>query len=207
VQSDGRHALLAGLAASEALEALARQSGFSVKSVQTPTPPQDLATAGKGCARAVAGGGGWLPRSGGGTSGSSLCGGQIADLQRRSSSPLTRRRRTTLCLTGGGRRVLLFAPDLTLHRLQPQVVRAVLCQELEAPVAAEVAHLLKEAGVPWHVRRDADAILRERLSSACWLAAPTTQRHLAFAPRVYHTVLLLVGARTLFSTFCGSPGG
>jgi len=31
----------------EALEALARQSGFSVKSVQTPTPPQDLATAGK----------------------------------------------------------------------------------------------------------------------------------------------------------------
>jgi len=58
VQSDGvRHALLAGLAARRGAEALARRAAFSVKSVQTPTPPQDLATAGKDAL-----GGGWRRR-------------------------------------------------------------------------------------------------------------------------------------------------
>jgi len=67
----------------------------------------------------------WLPRSGGGNQWGFPCGGQSLICSAGPALPLTRRRRTTLLPTGGAARVLLFAPDLTLHRLQPQV--AVRC--------------------------------------------------------------------------------
>ena len=80
-----------------------------------------------------------------------------------------------LALLGGRRRaVSILGPDRVVHRLQPEVLCAALCQALEQPLAAEVTRLLGEAGVP--KRRQARAraaILRERLSpvriDGCWL--------------------------------------
>jgi ABC-type multidrug transport system, ATPase and permease components len=74
----------------------------------------------------------------------------------------------------GGERYPSLGPTLVVHRLWPGVVRAALCQKLEAPLVAEVEQLLDEVGVPARRRaRVRTAILRERLSQTqiggCWL--------------------------------------
>jgi hypothetical protein len=60
-----------------------------------------------------------------------------------------------------------------VHRLRCAVVCTALCRDLEAPLAAEVARLLVEAGVPTRRQvRPRVAILRERLGPrpiGCWL--------------------------------------
>ena len=71
-----------------------------------------------------------------------------------------------LALLGGRRRVVsILGPDRTVHRLQPEVICAALCQGLEQRLAARVDQVLSAANVP--KRRQARAraaIIRERLS-------------------------------------------
>jgi ATP-binding cassette subfamily B protein len=72
-----------------------------------------------------------------------------------------------LVLLGGRRRTVeLLGTDLVVHRLGTEVVRAVLCRKLEAPLALEVEQLLGKAGIPrqrW--ARARAAILRQRPSA------------------------------------------
>jgi ATP-binding cassette subfamily B protein len=78
-----------------------------------------------------------------------------------------------LAILKGGSRITVAAPDLSVRRLRPDVVREALCATLEAPLVEPLERLLAEAGVPTHRRaRARRAILREQLSQAriggCW---------------------------------------
>jgi hypothetical protein len=54
-----------------------------------------------------------------------------------------------LALLGGRRRgVSILGPDRTVHRLQPEVICAALCQGLEQRLAARVDQVLSAASVP-----------------------------------------------------------
>ena len=69
-------------------------------------------------------------------------------------------------LGGGSGMVSVLGPDLAIHRLRHAVVHAVLCRDLEAPLAAQVDELLVEAGVSARRQgRARAAILGEWLSS------------------------------------------
>jgi hypothetical protein len=69
-------------------------------------------------------------------------------------------------LGGGSGMVSVLGPDLVIHRLRRAVVRAVLCRDLEAPLAAQVDELLVEAGVSARRQgRARAAILGEWLGS------------------------------------------
>jgi len=68
----------------------------------------------------------------------------------------------------------VLTPQLTVQRLSTQTLAAALCEELEAPLAAEVDPLLETAGISKRRRKKVrDAIVRERLQSkqigGCWL--------------------------------------
>lgn len=161
----------------EAIEVLAHKSGLSTQSIESPSPPDGLALDDD---EAI---GKWIEAV-------ASCLGieaeptesPYADVEQlvRSAGPALLRipgedEPRFLALLKGGRRVVsLIGPDLAVHRLQSEAVRAALCGELEAPLVAEVDQLLAEAGVPERRRaRARTAILRERLGPAriggCWL--------------------------------------
>jgi ATP-binding cassette subfamily B protein len=105
-------------------------------------------------------------------------------------------------LSGRQRWVAVLGPDLVVHWLRLPVLRAALCQALEAPLTADVERLLADIGVPGRRRERArQAILDQRLSAEriadCWLlrlpaSAPFWQQmHHARLP---HRLLVLVGA-------------
>jgi ATP-binding cassette subfamily B protein len=83
-----------------------------------------------------------------------------------------------LALLGGGRQVTVLGPDHRVHQVRPAVVCTALCQNLEAPLLAEVERLLDTAGVAPRRRRGARAaILREQLGATwitgCWQLRPS----------------------------------
>ena len=51
-----------------------------------------------------------------------------------------------LALLGSGRKVAVLGPDHKVHHIQPSVVCTVLCRDIEAPLLAEVDHMLDTAG-------------------------------------------------------------
>ena len=71
-----------------------------------------------------------------------------------------------LAAVAGRRTVSVLGPDLQMHQIDSEVVRAAVCAELEAPVRAQVDQLLDAAQVPTRRRSQARAaILREMLSA------------------------------------------
>ncbi len=191
----------------EAMDALARKSGLVPRPVEIPTPPNGFAQAD---AEAL---GRWIEAAADclGLEAEPLEApyGEAEQLVRNAGPALLRLpgkdEPRFLALLDGQRMVSVLGPDLTVHRLQPEVVRTALCQALEAPVAAEVDRLLNEAGVPerrWSRARE--AILRELLSSerlaGSWLlrlppGAPFWQQlHQA---RLSRRLLALVGAHAV----------
>jgi len=121
----------------------------------------------------VAGGGGWPGSGGGRTVGSSpmrrstlICSAGPALRLPGEGEP-----RFLALLTGGGRRGVLFAPDLTLHRLQPQVVSGCCARSWKRRLQQRSLTCSKEAGVPWQRHADAgrDPARTAQLSSG-WLA-------------------------------------
>jgi ATP-binding cassette subfamily B protein len=107
-------------------------------------------------------------------------------------------------LSGRRRRVAILGPDLVVHWLRLSVLRAALCQALEAPLAADVERLLADIGVPGRSREWArQAMLGERLSAeriaGCWLlrlpAGASFWQQMRHA-RLPHRLLVLVGAHS-----------
>ena len=153
----------------EALAALARRADLSPNAVEILSPPAELFQQGDEVL------GRWL-RSAAGHLGleaepMEIPYGEVERVLPRAGPALLRLpgdgEPGVLALLGGGRgRVFLLGPDLIVHRLRRSVVRAALCRDLEAPLAAQVDRLLVEAGVPArrHARARA-AILREWLGS------------------------------------------
>jgi len=84
-----------------------------------------------------------------------------------------------LGLLGGDRhRITLLTPDLSMVRVRPEVLRAALCAEVEAPVAGGIERILTETGLRGARRmRARDVLLGELLASrrigGCWLLRPS----------------------------------
>lgn len=108
-------------------------------------------------------------------------------------------------LEGSRRTVTLLDPDLNQRRLPVTVVCAALRQPLEAPLVAEVDHLLDEVGVSGRRRTQArQVILRERLSSvrlqAGWLLRLQPGNNLKaqlYQARLPQRLLAFLGVYTL----------
>ena len=153
----------------EALEALAGTSGLAPRSVETPIPPEGLdRDDGEALGR-------WLEAAAEGlgleAEPVTVTYAEVEPFVRRAGPALLRLsgvgEARFLALLGSRRQaVAVLGPDLTVHRLRPAVVRAALCRDLEAPLAAEVDHVLGAAGVPRRqTARARAAMLRERLHS------------------------------------------
>jgi ATP-binding cassette subfamily B protein len=79
-----------------------------------------------------------------------------------------------LLLKSGWRQMVLIAPDLSIHRISPKLIRDILTDEFEAPLATPIEQLLTTVGVKEQRRiRAKTAILQEQLSEqkigGCWL--------------------------------------
>ncbi|MCI0407630.1 MAG: ABC transporter ATP-binding protein, partial [Acidobacteria bacterium] len=189
----------------EAIEALARKSGLTPRSVEIPTPPAGLTQGGSEALgqwiEAVANGLGFeaepveIPYA------------EVERLVQAAGPALLRlpgsgEARFLALLAGDG---AVLGPDWVVHRLRPAVIRAALCHTLEAPIVMEVDRILDEAGVSGRRRaRARAAILHQRLSLArlgnCWLfrlspgARLWRQARLANLPR---HLFIFLGAHTV----------
>ena len=68
-----------------------------------------------------------------------------------------------------GRTLTAVGPDRRLHRIHPEVIRAAICLEFEAPLAAEIDRSVNAIGLaPAKRARARTALLRERLASVCF---------------------------------------
>ncbi len=108
-------------------------------------------------------------------------------------------------LPSGSEAVRLLSPDLNAHRVDPEAVRAMLCQQIEKPLVAETEKLLEEAGVA-PARRPAalTVILRQQLAGmrigGCWLlrSAPSASIwRQAREARIPLRLLALLGAHAI----------
>jgi ATP-binding cassette subfamily B protein len=164
----------------QAVELLAQQSGFWSRSLETPDVPDVAGQAGNEFL------GRWLevvagqlglevePVESAYTEIEQLIRGAGPALLRLPDDPGKNEPRFLVLLKSSRGRVNLIGPDLTVHRVKPNQVRAAFCYELEAPRLAQIDRLLDEAGVPAERRtRVRQAILREQLGpaqlSAGWL--------------------------------------
>jgi ATP-binding cassette subfamily B protein len=190
----------------EAMETLARSSGFACKSIEALASPSGLALNGGDQL------GRWIEAA-------AHCFGLEAEPLEIRYTEVEQLVCTTapalLQLPGRGeprflllldekKIVTVIGPDLAVHHLQPAAVCTALCQELEAPLVTQVDRLLSDAGVP--ARRQAharEAIRRElfsteRLSRAWLLRLPPGSsfwRQLRQA-RLPQRLMVLAGAHT-----------
>ena len=202
----------------EALEALAQHSDLAPRGRESPVPPESLA---QDDAEAL---GAWIETA------AAWLGLEAEPVEApyaeaewfvRGAGPSLLRLpgagvpRFIALLSGPRRAVSVLGPDLVVHRLCPQAVRAARCRGLETPLPAEVDRLLTEVGVPGRRRERArQAILGERLSAerlgGCWLwrlpaSAPCWQQ--MRQARLPQRLLALVGAHAVQYCLWSSPGG
>ena len=190
----------------EALEVLASQSGLSPRMVKPPLPPQDLRQdSDEPLSR-------WL------TLAASSLGldieavmtpyTEVQWLVRGAGPALLRIPGTSephfLALLGSGRKVAVLGPDRKVHQVQSSVICTVLCRDIEAPLLAEVDHMLDTAGVPLRRRGARAAILREQLGATwitgCWrlrLSRHASLWRQARSRRLPQRLLALVGVHTV----------
>ncbi|MBI3801897.1 MAG: ABC transporter ATP-binding protein [Deltaproteobacteria bacterium] len=191
----------------EALETLARKSGFPLRPVESLVPPRDLALdGGEQLGRWIAAAAGCLGLE---VEPLEMPYAEVERLVCTAAPALLQLPGKSephfLLLLADSKAVSVLDPDLAVHHLQPAIVCTALCQELRAPLVTEVDQLLSEAGVP--VRRQArarEAIRREllgaeRLGSAWLLRLPPgssfwQQLRQARLPR---HLAALVGAHTV----------
>ncbi|MBN1487796.1 MAG: ABC transporter ATP-binding protein [Anaerolineae bacterium] len=96
----------------------------------------------------------------------------------------------------------LLALDMNVHRVEVELIRSVLCQELETPLLPVVGQILEDAGVPDFRRPSAQAaILREQLSMSQiqggWLLRLSPGANLwqqMRCSRLHRPLLVLLGA-------------
>ena len=161
----------------EALAALGRRSRLGVRAVEVEAPPATiLADGGERLGRWIESAAAWLgleaePVQAAYAEVDKLLTGAAPALLRVRENSETR----FLVLLGSDRRGLtLLTPELAPVRRAPQVVRALLCREVEAPAKGLVDQILVEAGVRGRrSRRARPALLRELLLAdrvdGCWL--------------------------------------
>ena len=82
--------------------------------------------------------------------------------------------RFLLLLKHSWRGLAVIGPDQAVHHLRPDTVRAALCQNVEAPLLADIDQMLAEVGVdPDRRSKACREILRQQLRSTqiegCWL--------------------------------------
>jgi ATP-binding cassette, subfamily B, bacterial len=163
----------------DAIEALARKCGLAPRSVELSVPPADLERDDQPIGAWIEATADWLGIEAESVEASyadikQLIGGTEPILLRLPSDG----RPTFLAIVGRtGHATSILAPDLKIHQLRPEQIRAALCHDLEAPMVAEVDQMLTSVGVPVSRRVQArDAILRQRLSMAqiagCWRLRP-----------------------------------
>ena len=106
-----------------------------------------------------------------------------------------------LVLRGGGRRVALLTPELAVQRVPVEIVRALLCAELEQPILPKLERLLDVAHVPIRQRPHArQAMLIEHVRSmrigACWVLrmhpGASFVRQIAAVGALRHLLILIV---------------
>jgi ATP-binding cassette subfamily B protein len=113
--------------------------------------------------------------------------------------------RFLVLLRGSRRSAVLLSPELEAVHVEPEAVRAAMCQSQEAPLAKSIEQSLAEAGVPTRRQpRARQAVLRELLGEQrvgdCWLLRPsggaafTVQAREAHLPRLLAVLLLAHGA-------------
>jgi ATP-binding cassette subfamily B protein len=109
--------------------------------------------------------------------------------------------RFLVLLPGAGRRAMLLSPEQEAVPVEPEAVRAALCEQQEAPLAKNIEQSLADAEVPARRRpRARQALLRELLGGQrvgdCWLLRPsggaplTVQAREARLPRLLALLLL-----------------
>jgi ATP-binding cassette subfamily B protein len=190
----------------EGMEGLARRSGLAIGQVETPIPSEsaiaDDARLGRWIEEAAA----WLGMEAEPVESPYT---QIEQLLRNAAPALLRlpgkEEGFILLLKGKGKSRVLLAPDLVEHRVELEELRTLLCQELEAPLKADLEKMLEQTGVGGRQRSAAmQAILRERLShkriGGCWMLRPAPGANFFHHLRQIHLsrhALLLAGAHLL----------
>jgi ATP-binding cassette subfamily B protein len=153
----------------EALEQGLRKGGLLRETRLAPTPPAHLAELGRDALeRWIQAAVSWL---GAGAVSSSTPYRDVEELLRQGGPVLLRipgNAARFLVVVGAGRRtVRVVGPDLCVHRVSLESVRALLCEELERPHLELVERLLHDADVPPkrrpHARR---VLLRQRLGDS-----------------------------------------
>lgn len=167
----------------EALEALARASGFPVRSINLPSPPNLIQQDSAAIAR-------WMERAAetlGLEAESIYATYPRVDHLIRSAAPAIIRvpsdapdtpPQVLLLLKGGKSTVTLLSPDRRQHRLPITTLRTTLCSAVEAPLTAEIDRMLHETAIPARRRsRVRAALLHQRLSDTevgyGWLLRPS----------------------------------
>ena len=153
----------------EALEAIARKSGLSPRQVEAPNPASSQITNRTSL-------GAWVEITAG------MMGLEAEPVETtypkvdsflQSAGPalvpvMDKLERRYFALLGStGRNVMILAPDVSIHRLNRELVRKALIVDQEAPLEQGVEGLLSKAGVPRRrFARARAAVMRERLSQA-----------------------------------------
>jgi ATP-binding cassette subfamily B protein len=152
----------------EAIEALALKSGLPPRSGEVPRAPGTLAEHEDLQGQWIEAAAAWMGFE---CEPLAISYGDL-ELKLRTAGPALLRLpdRSFIALLDGCR---VLAPDLSVHRVKPRALGALLTRGLEAPLATEVESFLDEAGVPRRRRAKVrSAIFAERLSGAqlgpCW---------------------------------------
>src|SRR5262245_47307258 len=191
----------------EAIEALAHKSGLAPRSVELRRPPLGLAQDGaEPLNRWIASAAGSLGLE---AEPVTVPYAESAWLVQHAGPGLLRipyaGEARFLTLLSGGQQVSVLGPDHTVHRVRPEVIRAVLCGASEAPLMAGLDHVLAAAGVPLRRRQRARAaILREQLGATwitgCWrlrLPGSASLWRQACRARLPQRLFALIGVHTV----------
>ncbi len=97
--------------------------------------------------------------------------------------------------------ITVIGPNLSKHRVRPEVIRTALTHSLEVPLVEPINVLLEEVGVPEQRQAQArQTILGEQLGAArirdCWLIRPSPATNFwtqMYQARLPHQILALVG--------------
>lgn len=161
----------------EAIEALARAAGLSVRSAELPSPPANLVQpGGLALGRWIEGAASLLDIE------AEPVESSYSDIERMllGAGPAILRifggkePRFVALLGSNGRHVTLVGPGHRVGHIGLEELRAALCEVIEAPLAVQIEPMLDYVGVSAKARpRARRALLRERLSSnqirGCWV--------------------------------------
>jgi ATP-binding cassette subfamily B protein len=174
----------------EAMEVVARKSGFLTRPVEIPPPPAHLATAEAPLFDQ------WLEttalRFGLEVEPVVSTYAEVDQLVRSAGPALLRMPGTTeageprflVLLKGSRRHLTVIAPDLSPRRVRRSLVTKTICHPIEAPFLEIIARILKETGIPEHRHARTRAILLQQWFGTtpiegCWLLRLPPGVHMA----------------------------